>query len=128
MKSYSLDLRQKLLSAHARRLGSQRALADLFGVSLSFVEKLLARQRRTGEIAPKPHRGGPARRLDATAEGLLRRWVQEQPDRTLAELGDRLAAAIGQRVSLPTLCRVLQRLGLPRKKSHSMRRSATGRR
>jgi len=88
MKSYSLDLRQNLP----------------------------ARQRHMGEVAPTPRRGEPARRLDVAAEALIRQWMQEQPDRTLAELRDRLAAATGQRVSLPTLCRVLQRLRLPRKK------------
>jgi len=116
MKSYSLDLRQKLLSAHARRLGSQRALADLFGVSASFVENLLQRQRTTGTV-------GPSRRLDAAAEALIRQWMQEQPDRTLAELGDRLAAATGQRVCLPPLHRALQHLRLPRKKVRPRRRS-----
>ena len=41
MKAYSLDLRQKILRAYDQPLGSQRALAALFGVSQSFVEKLL---------------------------------------------------------------------------------------
>ena len=50
---YSLDLRQKILHAHQRGLGSQRMLADLFGVSLSFVERLLRRYRTTATVAPK---------------------------------------------------------------------------
>jgi transposase len=52
MAAYSIDLRQKILQACERRLGSQRVLADLFGVSLSFVEKLLRRHRTTGSITP----------------------------------------------------------------------------
>ena len=47
MKSYSTDLRHKIVQAYTRRLGSQRALAELFGVSVSFVAKLLRRPRRT---------------------------------------------------------------------------------
>jgi hypothetical protein len=39
MKAYSLDLRQKILRACDHRLGSQRNIAMLFGVSQSFVEK-----------------------------------------------------------------------------------------
>jgi transposase len=50
MAAYSIDLQQKILQARERRLGSQRALADLFGVSLSFVEKLLRRYRTTGSL------------------------------------------------------------------------------
>jgi transposase len=41
MTAYSIDLRRKIVSAYERRLGSQRAIADVFGVSLSFVEKVL---------------------------------------------------------------------------------------
>jgi transposase len=117
--AYSIDLRQKLLHAYVRRLGSQRALADLFGVSLSFVEKLLRRHRMTGDIAPKPHGGGQRPRLDVAADTLVRRLVQDNADITLEELCGHVAAEVGARVSVATMCRVLQRLGLPRKKSRS---------
>jgi hypothetical protein len=75
MVPYSIDLRQKILHACERRLGSQRALADLFGVSLSFIEKLLRRHRATGDIAPKPHAGGPRSLLDGAADTLIEQLV-----------------------------------------------------
>ncbi len=127
MAAYSIDLRQKILHACARRVGSQRALADLFGVSLSFVEKLLRRHRLTGDIAPKPHAGGQRPRLSTAADTLVRQLVHDNTDVTLAELCTRVADELGVRVSVATMCRVLQRLGLPRKKSRSMRASATPR-
>ena len=40
MMASAIDLRHKILPACERRLGAQRALADLFGVSLSCVETL----------------------------------------------------------------------------------------
>jgi transposase len=119
MAAYSIDLRQKILHAYVRRLGSQRALADLFGVSLSFVEKLRRRHRTTGDIAPKPHAGGQRPRLNATADTLVRRLVHDNADLTLEELCGHVAAEAGVRVSVATMCRVLQRLGLPRNKSRS---------
>jgi transposase len=125
MAAYSIDLRQKILHACARRLGSQRALADLFGVSLSFVEKLLRRQRTTGDIGPKPHAGGQRPHLDIAGNSLIRQLVHDHPDMTLEELCARVADARGVRVSVATMCRVLQRLGLPRKKSRSTPASAT---
>ena len=64
MKAYSLDLRQKILRAYDQQLGSQRAIAALFGVSQSFVEKLLRRWRRTGAVAARPHGGGSRPRCD----------------------------------------------------------------
>jgi transposase len=50
MAAYSIDLRQKILPAYERRLGSQRALADVFGVSLSCIEKVLRRYRTIGLV------------------------------------------------------------------------------
>jgi transposase len=119
MAAYSIDLRQKILQACERRLGSQRALADLFGVSLSFVEKLLRRHRTSGDLAPKPHAGGQRPRLDTAASALVRRLVHDNSDITLEELCTRVADELGVRVSVATMCRRLQRLGLPRKKSRS---------
>lgn len=125
MKPYSLDLRRKILQAHERGGGSQAKLAALFGVSLSFVEKLLMRLRHTGDLAAKPHAGGRPSRLDASAREQLRQWLAEQPDLTLEELADCLARHLGVRIGVSRLCQVLQELGLPRKKRPSMRRSAT---
>jgi transposase len=116
MKPYTLDLRQKILEAYDRKRGSQRALAALFGVSRAFLEQLLRRRRTTGEIAPRPHAGGRQPRCDAAALALVRQWIQEQPDATLEELCAQLQRQRGLRLSVATMCRVLQRLGLPRKK------------
>jgi len=54
---------------------------------------------------------------------LIRQLVRDHPDLTLQELCTRIATERGVRVSVPTMCRVLQRLGLPRKNSRSTRRS-----
>jgi transposase len=127
MATYSIDLRQKILHAYGRRLSSQRTLADLFDVSLSFVEKLLRRHRTTGDLAPKPHAGGQRPFLDAAANVLVQQLVHDNSDITLEELCARVVEERGIHVSVATMCRVLQRLGLPRKKSRSMPASATPR-
>jgi transposase len=119
MKPYSLDLRQKILRAYDQRLGSQRALAALFGVSQSFVEKLLRRRRTSGDIAPRPHAGGRRAICDEAALAVVRRLVHEQSDATLAELCEQLWARRGLRVSVPTMGRLVIALRLPRKKSRS---------
>jgi transposase len=125
MKPYSLDLRQKILRAYDQKLGSQRALAALFGVSHAFLEQLLRRRRTTGAIAPRPHAGGRQPRCDPAALALVRQLVHAQPDATLAELCAQLQQRRGLRLSVATMCRVLQRLGLPRKKNPSMPTNAT---
>ena len=124
MKAYSFDLRQKILRACDQRLGSQRAMAILFGVSQSFIEKLLRQRRATGDINPRPHAGGRRPICDATALAHVRRLVQEPPAATLAELAVQLEAQHGLRVSVPTLGRIGLSLKLPRKKSRSRPMSA----
>jgi transposase len=114
---YSLDLRQKVLHAVERKLGSQREIAELFGVSQSFVERLLMRQRATGDCAPKPPPSAlSTRKLDEASRQQIRQWVEQQPDLTLAEIAERLHMQLRIDASLPTICRALQQLHLPRKK------------
>ncbi|RJF95878.1 helix-turn-helix domain-containing protein [Noviherbaspirillum saxi] len=114
---YSVDLRRKIVRACERRTQSQRQIAELFGVSRSFVEGLLRRIRRSGELVPIRQRYGRHCKIDAAAREKLTQWLQEQPDLKLAVLSQRLQSECGVTVSLPTLCRTLQRLGLRPKKN-----------
>lgn len=124
MKPYSQDLRDRIITALEARTATQRAIAERFCVSTVFVEKLWQRWRCSGSSAAKPHAGGRQGALKGHLE-LLRTEVGKQPDATLAELRDRLVAAQGPRVSPATICRALQRLRLPLKKSPSTPRSGT---
>ncbi len=123
MKAYSVDLRRKIVESYDRGDKSQSSIGDSFGVSLSFVEKLLRRRRTTGDIAALPHGGGIKPRLDNDAVELLRLLVKEQPDATLAELCDEVEKQRGIRVSAPTMCTVLKKLDLGRKKVTSRHRA-----
>ena len=129
MEALSLDLRERVAAACDEGVRSQPEIAEDFGVSLSFITKLLARRKRTGSVAAKPHRGGFASAIDAKAEADLRLIVREDPDATLAELADALAERRGGGVrrSVPVICRALRRLELPRKKRRSTPRNATHR-
>jgi transposase len=53
MAAYSIDLRQKILSAWQNKEGTQRELAKRFKVSLSFLRDFLRRYRETGQIAAR---------------------------------------------------------------------------
>jgi transposase len=125
LTAYSIALRQKILRAYERRVGSQRAIAALFGVRVAVVEKLWRRSRTVGDIAPKPHAGGQRPRLDPQAPAVGRGVLHDNPDAPLAELCASVATETGVRVSAATMCRLLQRLGWPRQKSRSTRPSAT---
>jgi transposase len=127
LAAYSIDLRQRILRAWERHLGSQRTIADIFGVSLAFVEKVLRQHRTTGNIAPKPHAGGQKPRLGAAAQTVVQRLMEAKPAATLEEWCTGVAAETGVRVSVPTMGRALQCFGWPRKKRRSTPASKTPR-
>ena len=125
MKAYSQDLRERIAAALSASGRSQRAIAERFGVSKRFVERLSSRWRETGSCAARPHAGGRARTL-APLETWLRAEVARQPDVSLEELCARAQQAHGLQVNASMMCRELQLLDLPRKKSRST--TASGRR
>lgn len=127
MATYSLDLRQKIMDAIERGVGTRSEIASLFGVHESFVYKLLRQQRERGDIAPLPHGGGAAAKLNEEQLAMLNDWVAHAPDATLAELRLQLQQQMSLEVSVPTVWRALNALGLSRKKSPSARPKLTRR-
>jgi len=122
-KAYSDDLRRKLLEAHDRAEGSLRELAKRFGVSVPWAWKISRQRKRTGRMERVEQRHGPRSRLTAEVQARLRGLVRQQPDATLRELQQRLAASEGIPVSFQHLWRVLQKMGLRLKKNRSTRKS-----
>ncbi len=116
MRAYSNDLREKVVRAYENGGGSQRTLARIFGVSEYFIKTLLRRWPETGSVAPKPHGGGRRPNIDHSGWQYVRRLVKSDPDVTLVELCERLKLECGQGSSVSAMCRLLQKLGLPRKK------------
>jgi transposase len=91
---------------------SQRQVARQFGVSLSFVTRLIQRRREAGTLAPKPHGGGRQPALEFPKWVRLARLISEHPDATLQELKQRG----GFTCTLTTLWRTLRRFNLTFKK------------
>ena len=125
MKPYSQDLRERVASACAQPGRTIGQVAAAFSVSTAFVDKLLRRQRTTGLVAARPHTGGPAPKLDATAQAQLVAWVGQRPDITLAELQAALETGGGPAVSLTLIWQVLAAHDLRRKKRVSTPPNAT---
>ena len=118
--TYSLDLRRRVIAAIDEGDATQAQVAARFSVSLGWVRKLLGQRRRVGHVEPIGHRGGAPRRLDERAIEAVRVVVTLQPDIALEELRLRLRRRERVRVSVPTLYRVIEALGLPRKKRRSL--------
>jgi transposase len=124
MRTYSEDLRIRIVGAVDRRVGSQGKVAALFGVSRTFVKKLLRPRRETGRLAPNPHGGGHRPKLDGKKCEAVRAYLVEvQDDASLAEGQAYVERRLKVTVSQATLSRVLPQLGLPRKKTLSGQRA-----
>ena len=98
-KPYSLDLRERVVrfveAGHSRH-----AAAAHFGVSVSFVVKLMKNYQKTESLAPKPSGGRRHSKLDPHRAFLLAR-VAEKDDITMPELAAELAAASGSKLLPP---------------------------
>src|ERR1044072_5476238 len=116
MRAYSTDLRETLVLAYENGEGTLDEIADTFGVGRCTVARMLKLYREGEGLAPKPHRGGYPASLSEKMLGLLRQQVESQPDATLLELAAYLNKRAKVQVHVSTLCRALQKLGLPRKK------------
>lgn len=113
---YSQDLRDRVLAACDRAMKTKQ-IADLFGVSPSWVRRVKQRRREHGEVAPRPPE--PAARYMKIDRVRLRELVETHPDATLVEL----RAMLGVRCSESTIWRALDKMGYTFKKKRSMRRS-----
>ena len=120
------DLRGRIVAAVEGGSSVRRAAAR-FAVSPSYVAKVRARLRRTGEATPGPQRNHVAPRL-APLEGALRARVAAGTDATLAELRAWALAEHGVRVSQPVMWKTLARLGLTLKKTAARGRAGPPRR
>jgi putative transposase len=118
MNPYSQDLRERAIAA-LEAGKTQAEVAAQFSIHKSTLEKWWSRWRKTGSCAALPATHGPQRTLQ-TAESFLRAEVKKRPDATLAELCERVKEVKGVQASPSMMCRELQRLNLPLKKSRFM--------
>lgn len=115
MRPYPKELRVRVVAAVEQGEHSISEIASLFGVGLTFVKKMLRLHRAGDDLEPR-HGGGPEPSLKESERALLREQIADQPDASLGELQKVLAEKRQVSVSLATISRVLQELGLPRKK------------
>ena len=94
MKAYSQDLRERVIAAVEAGQQSQPEIAKTFGVSESTIDKWVKRWRDTGSVAALPFAGGRQRTLKGVTT-VIRAEVKQQPDVTLDELCERVAAQTG---------------------------------
>lgn len=118
-KAYSDDRRRELLQAYDRGEGTLKQLAGAFQVSVPWAWKISAQRKRSGQMERVEQRRGGGRIVNAGVEPMLRRWLQAQPDLTLAELQQTVAERLDLHVSIGWLSPVVGAMRRRLKKSHS---------
>lgn len=114
--AHSMDLRERVIAAHAEGGSTYDELAARFRVGRATVNRWLRRHRETGSVAPKPHRSGNPPKVDERGLQLLRELVDAKPDATLAELSAAYRARTQVKLAVCMVYRALARLAVTRKK------------
>ena len=115
MALYPTELRTRVVAAVEHGDMTIGEVARVFTVGVAFVKKMLRLYRAGEDLAPRQG-GGSAPKLTDPDRALLRDTVARSPDVTLVECQTVLREQGRKRVSVPTICRALQQLELPRKK------------
>lgn len=120
MRAYTYDLRQKIVDAVDNKLGTNKEIAEMFGVHESYLYKLLRQRRETGDLSPLPHGGGATLKLAETGLRVLEKLIQTQSDASLEELRQQLKKKTKLEVSVATVWRGVEKLKLTVKKRRAL--------
>jgi len=122
MKTYPIELRQKIIDAVDQQLGTYEEIAEMFGVTEQYIYKLLRQRRETGSLAPLPRGGGAQAKLSEEHLLMLAELVARRPDATLEELRRQLRRETNVEASISTIWRGLERIEFTQKKDQACAR------
>ncbi len=88
MKTYSFDLRQRLVDAVDEGIDTYSEIAEKFGVHESYIYKLRRQRHDLGDIKPLPHGGGAQSKLDDKALNTLTAGIFDRTAECLRLLVD----------------------------------------
>ena len=123
-KSYSQDLRDRVIDAVESQGMSRRAAAKRFGIGESSAVKWLQRLRDEGARAAR-RVGGNRRPVVDPHRDLIEAALAAKPDSTLQDLCDRLLAERGVAADTSMMSRFLRRAQITFKKRRLSRASRT---
>lgn len=115
MRSYPLEFRLRVLAACDDGASTQE-VAEQFGVSKAWVRRLKQCRREHGTVEARPRGGDFRSKLTGTNLERVRQMVEKQPDLTLEQLREQIQRQLKIKLSVMSVCRALQKLGLSFKK------------
>ncbi len=115
MKSYSIDLRKRVLAAYDSGKYSLNQIAKQFQVTTRWIQKLRQRRKQEGSIAPKPQNQGRKPVFQGNNLKRLEQFIEAHPDATLEETKQYFLGVV--ECSIVTIHNTLKRLELRYKKN-----------
>jgi len=115
MASYSLDFREKIVTAYEAGNTSIRKIAERFMVTKRTVQRLITQNRETGDLTPKKVGTKKASPLEAHKDVIVE-MVEQHSDWTLWQYCEEIAEKTGLSTSTGSLCRFLAKQELTLKK------------
>jgi putative transposase len=125
-KALSKELREKIVSAYKRGLGTIPEVAAIFDISERSVARYLQIKRKTGDLTPLPLPGRPPILTDANLI-IIKQIILSDKDKTLDEYRHAFFNKTGISVTIVTIYNACQKLNLRRKKRVFTRKNKSGR-
>ena len=113
---YSNDLRWRIVWQRAGMELSFRHIARNLNISISTAHSVYKKFEETGDVSPKVPEGEGKRILTEQQELLVIGLLLDAPTLYLSEVCQTVLRITGVQVSPPTICRIIHRNGLTRKK------------
>ena len=123
MKAIALPVRERIIQLYQQGR-STHDIATFSGFCVAAVRRVRQQFKARGTLKPQTHLCGRKTLLTPARQARLQKLVAQQPDATLAELGQRMDRPFGT----STVDLWLRKLGLSCKKNAARRRATAARR
>jgi transposase len=111
----SKELREKIVSAYERGIGTIKEVAEIFEITPRTVAKYLQIQRETGDLSPKPIPGRPPILTDENLN-IIKKIILLNRDGTLQNFCDAFQEKTNIEVTFVTMHNACKKLKMHRKK------------
>jgi transposase len=126
MQAYSVDLRERIVSALDEEGATIDSVAQRFAVSPTSVKRYRRQLQQTGSLSPKPWPGRPLK-IKPDQEGRLKEMVASRTDWSLQRLCDAWHEETGISIPFGVMAKTLARLKITYKKRAASLKSETRR-
>jgi transposase len=114
-RALSKELREKIVSAYDRGMGTIKEVAEIFDTTSRTVAKYLQIQRKIGDLSPRYSPGRPPILTDTNLD-IIKEIILLNRDGTLQDFSDAFLRETGIDVAISTMQNACKKLDMRRKK------------